>query len=290
MTDHPDTDLTDPHGETEALRRENERLRAELASSSFCKEAAIAALMARVEAAEAARDTALARIANLEAQLAALTPPPDAELDALVKRLRAMSNHPESAYAEAAAAITALRSRPVGVTDKMINAAFDALPSDACGTIATGEMERVLEAALAAGRGRYDVGREWAQIKLSLDDGVTPAAGCGDRLGIALLMIANGVANPAQVAREAMSAITALRAKAEVKVKPLVWRMEYGYTGRAETSIGVYLIERFPGQGQPYRLINAFDGKSSHSTLEAAKAAAQADYDARIRAALEGGE
>lgn len=30
MTDHPDTDLTDPHGEAEALRKENARLRAEL--------------------------------------------------------------------------------------------------------------------------------------------------------------------------------------------------------------------------------------------------------------------
>lgn len=28
--DHPDTDLTDPHGEAAALRRENERLRAAL--------------------------------------------------------------------------------------------------------------------------------------------------------------------------------------------------------------------------------------------------------------------
>jgi hypothetical protein len=35
------------------------------------------------------REAALARIADLEAQLAALTPPPDAELDALVERLRA---------------------------------------------------------------------------------------------------------------------------------------------------------------------------------------------------------
>lgn len=52
--DHPDTDLTDPHGEAEALRRENARLRAELASGSFYKEADIDALMARAEAAEAA--------------------------------------------------------------------------------------------------------------------------------------------------------------------------------------------------------------------------------------------
>ena len=52
--DHPDTDLTDPHGEAEALRRENARLREELASGSFYKEADIDALMARAEAAEAA--------------------------------------------------------------------------------------------------------------------------------------------------------------------------------------------------------------------------------------------
>ncbi len=34
MTDHPDTDLTDHHGEAEALRRENERLRAEIAEAT----------------------------------------------------------------------------------------------------------------------------------------------------------------------------------------------------------------------------------------------------------------
>lgn len=47
-------DLTDHHGEAEALRRENARMRAELASGSFYKEADIDALMARAEAAEAA--------------------------------------------------------------------------------------------------------------------------------------------------------------------------------------------------------------------------------------------
>lgn len=32
--DHPDTDLTDPHGDAEALRKENERLRAEIAEAT----------------------------------------------------------------------------------------------------------------------------------------------------------------------------------------------------------------------------------------------------------------
>jgi hypothetical protein len=32
--DHPDTDLTDPHGEAEALRKENARLRAEIAEAT----------------------------------------------------------------------------------------------------------------------------------------------------------------------------------------------------------------------------------------------------------------
>lgn len=64
MTDHPDTDLTDPHGEAEALRLENEMLRRENGrlraerdydrSQSAHKSTVIDRLNARAEAAEAA--------------------------------------------------------------------------------------------------------------------------------------------------------------------------------------------------------------------------------------------
>lgn len=137
MTD--EHDLTDPHGEAEALRRENERLRGANAAWVINFEnvfAEGAKQKARAEKAEAEcdaansdrdwarkefikaadeRDAALARIADLEAQLAALTQPPDAELDALVARLRTITSsgcNPYSACHEAASAITALRAQP----------------------------------------------------------------------------------------------------------------------------------------------------------------------------------
>lgn len=71
----------------------------------------------RAEKAEAERDAALARVAALEAQLAALTPPPDAELDALVEQLSSFNGDGYTRFAgktmceRAAAAITALRAK-----------------------------------------------------------------------------------------------------------------------------------------------------------------------------------
>jgi len=81
---------------------------------------------------------------------------------------------------------------------------------------------------------------------------------------------------------------------AQVKVKPLVWRDEY----RPVASPQTYQI--WPdngGSGAPDDPIETFDGfmlysptmlgLGVHQTIEAAKAAAQADYNARILAAIE---
>jgi hypothetical protein len=109
-----------------------------------------------------------------------------------------------------------------------------------------------------------------------------------DTAGLRSSWYLEGAAALRKAARDNRRAVKALTAVAPgVRVKALKWEEEYGYAGRTETGIGVYCIEFFPGQGQPYKLHNVFDEKSYHPTLEAAKAAAQADYEARILAALD---
>lgn len=70
-----------------------------------------------------------------------------------------------------------------------------------------------------------------------------------------------------------------------VKVKPLVWREIETYGGQCFDAIALHTV---------YRIIPKHDGRywltepdCSLPTLEAAKAAAQADYEQRIRSALE---
>lgn len=78
-----------------------------------------------------------------------------------------------------------------------------------------------------------------------------------------------------------------------VRVKPLVWEDFDGMGAKAKAMMIVsYLITKWedgefrieisaPGYG------SRFDGPHIHPTLEAAKAAAQADYEARIMSAIE---
>jgi hypothetical protein len=71
-----------------------------------------------------------------------------------------------------------------------------------------------------------------------------------------------------------------------VRVKPLVWK-----TGQALTSTGNYIVVQEDWDQEPFWFVLR-NGKPAgklgeHSTEEAAKAAAQADYEARILAALE---
>jgi hypothetical protein len=88
-------------------------------------------------------------------------------------------------------------------------------------------------------------------------------------------------------ARAALEALTrAGQEPVAVKVKPLEW--EGDYTTHAKTSFAPqYRISfRADGMFEAYNLDGGFIG-SPHSTYEAAKAAAQADYEKRILSALE---
>lgn len=73
-----------------------------------------------------------------------------------------------------------------------------------------------------------------------------------------------------------------------VQVKPLVWTSK----GYAQTPFGKYLVAREDWSGQEDFWFVCVAGKpygkcGEHSSAKAAKAAAQADYEARILAAIE---
>lgn len=69
-----------------------------------------------------------------------------------------------------------------------------------------------------------------------------------------------------------------------VAVKPLEWRGPYGTTSSAGTIIGGYEVWKHP-RNDSWVMQKGFSD-TFHPTEEAAKAAAQADYEARIRSAL----
>lgn len=90
------------------------------------------------------------------------------------------------------------------------------------------------------------------------------------------------------ISQKTVNAIAALPA-VTVGVKPLVWEDRSSAVHprfKAVTGFGTYYIERNKAGlfdwWSPYRM-----GKTEVKTLDAAKAAAQADYTARILAALE---
>lgn len=72
-----------------------------------------------------------------------------------------------------------------------------------------------------------------------------------------------------------------------VKVKPLVWR-DLAAGALCETDYRYNISLWVEKSGSVY--VDTYTTMRRHWTLEAAKAAAQADYEARILAALEGGE
>lgn len=84
----------------------------------------------------------------------------------------------------------------------------------------------------------------------------------------------NGYLTLTDATAQIIDAIPAVR----VGVKPLEWRDSYGVL-RAETPFGEYKVT-----GRILRLPS--HAEQVHGTIEAAKAAAQADYGARIRSAL----
>jgi hypothetical protein len=83
-------------------------------------------------------------------------------------------------------------------------------------------------------------------------------------------------------------------APAGVTIKPLVWE-DFDERGAKASAFynANYLIQLWKGRGQFEVSMSypghqtGYDGERWHDTLEAAKAAAQADYEARIMAALE---
>ena len=91
-----------------------------------------------------------------------------------------------------------------------------------------------------------------------------------------------------------LTALTAYRTarseQGEVKVKPLVWE-GCSTSMTAESSFGEYLVELDGQCGWGFWVPSQdidYDPKGGfHETLDAAKAAAQADYETRIRSALE---
>lgn len=92
--------------------------------------------------------------------------------------------------------------------------------------------------------------------------------------------------------REAASRLQA-PAVAEVEVKPLEWIESFTTDGRFRAHaplVGVYVADKHPGSGTPGWVGPGPDEDwQAVETLEAAKAAAQADYAARIRSALRTG-
>jgi len=76
----------------------------------------------------------------------------------------------------------------------------------------------------------------------------------------------------------------------KVKAKPLVWESDLNEAfGCAQTSYGGYDYSRscLVDPPAPFRMCNPENVRTYHQTPDAAKAAAQADYEARILAALE---
>ena len=92
-----------------------------------------------------------------------------------------------------------------------------------------------------------------------------------------------------------MSDAAARLAAAGLKIKPLEWQ-DFECLGAKASAYyqANYLIQRWSGREQFEVALSypgyqtGYDGPRWHDTLEAAKAAAQADYKARILAALTG--
>lgn len=81
-------------------------------------------------------------------------------------------------------------------------------------------------------------------------------------------------------------ALSATPGDGEVVVKPLEWR-EYSGTWTAPTPFGIYRIYHYPEDGRyKWFIEGVFGSGATTSNCEAAKAAAQSDYEARIMSAL----
>lgn len=141
----------------------------------------------------------------------------------------------------------------------------------------------------------------------STDNSLKPCPFCGGELACGRLRMAAcrtdscymrnfviDMDDPGSVARWNSRADLAPTPLSAVKVKPLVWEDFDGRGAKASAFYNAnYLINLWNGRGQFEVSFSypghqtGYDGERWHDTLEAAKAAAQADYAARIMAALE---
>jgi len=153
---------------------------------------------------------------------------------------------------------------------------------------------------ITALRAERDAAREdarWNYVKAALDDNAEDAKAAYARgVQAAADCVAQGWCQPGTSHIEmdvalATGIATVIRALADappapvVKVKPLVW---VDGDEPDEWRSGSYDVWCELGRFQLYYWSIVMG--EPHDTADAAKAAAQADYDARIRAALEGGE
>lgn len=94
--------------------------------------------------------------------------------------------------------------------------------------------------------------------------------------------------NPSPDARAALDRLIADRVAEAVKVKPLAWEERDKGHWAAESIIGMFYTTKYAGMPEPFVLERPGYGSPTEgfTTLATAQAAAQADYEARIRAAL----
>ena len=99
---------------------------------------------------------------------------------------------------------------------------------------------------------------------------------------------ADGILWPRDIPQKIAAAIRALPV-VPVAVKPLEWQKgPFDYIGRAGTEFE-YVVRNleWPGDGEKWGMgRRGFGWQSGYPTLDLAKAAAQADYETRIRSAL----
>lgn len=79
----------------------------------------------------------------------------------------------------------------------------------------------------------------------------------------------------------------AAQAPAGVTVKPIVWKSLADGEASANTNVGRYLIYRQKGSHRLWNWYRSETWMGAHESVDAVKAAAQADYEARILACLD---
>jgi len=122
------------------------------------------------------------------------------------------------------------------------------------------------------------------QIALwSDDEGLELSIGQGEALARRIIAATPSSPNPVADNPAGETIVNAPR------VRELVWRAEHGYTARTETTLGVYAIMDLGehwGQERYELYATEYQAKTRHPTLEAAKAAAQSNYERRVLACL----